>query len=103
MQAAAKVGISINISQVGSVSLKTGASASRSPVDGAKEWNPSFMLDEDGLLYQLRAALVQTRDGCALMLFLLIYLFFELRTVFLKYLSCPNVAESAFDHFLIMA
>lgn len=73
MQAAAKIGISINISKVGSDSLKSGASASLSPVDGAKEWNPSFMLDEDGLLYQLRAALVQARDGSAHMLFLLIY------------------------------
>lgn len=63
MQAAAKIGISINISKVGSDSLKSGASASLSPVDGAKEWNPSFMLDEDGLLYQLRAALVQARDA----------------------------------------
>lgn len=66
MQAAAKLGIAINVSQVGSVSLKTEASANLSPADGAKEWKPTFTLDEDGLLHQLRAALVQALDSSPL-------------------------------------
>ncbi|KAL6011078.1 hypothetical protein ACLOJK_001522 [Asimina triloba] len=63
MQTAAKLGISININQVGSESLNVGAPASMPSIDGTKEWQPIFTLDEDGLLHQLRAALLQARDG----------------------------------------
>lgn len=65
MQACAKIGVSITVNQVGSDSLNGGAPANLSPIDGNKEWQPTFMLDEDGLLHQLRAALVQARDGSA--------------------------------------
>nr|CAN63581.1 hypothetical protein VITISV_033335 [Vitis vinifera] len=62
MQAAAKLGISITISQVGSDLPTTGTPATVSPIDRTKEWQPTFTLDEDGLLHQLRATLVQALD-----------------------------------------
>lgn len=62
MQAAAKLGISVTISQVGSDSPTGGTPASMSSVD-RKEWQPAFALDEDGLLYQLRATLMQAIDA----------------------------------------
>ncbi|XP_034688590.1 transmembrane protein 209 [Vitis riparia] len=62
MQAAAKLGISITINQVGSDLPTTGTPATVSPVDRTKEWQPTFTLDEDGLLHQLRATLVQALD-----------------------------------------
>ncbi|CAN6470838.1 unnamed protein product [Victoria cruziana] len=65
MQTAAKVGISISINQVGSVLPYEAASSSASPVDGVKEWQSTYMLDEDGILHQLRATLLQARDGSA--------------------------------------
>ncbi|KAJ4967056.1 hypothetical protein NE237_018905 [Protea cynaroides] len=34
-----------------------------SPIDGSKEWQPAFKLDEDGMLHQLRATLVQAIDA----------------------------------------
>ncbi|KAJ4949979.1 hypothetical protein NE237_026811 [Protea cynaroides] len=34
-----------------------------SPIDGSKEWQPTFKLDEDGMLHQLRATLVQAIDA----------------------------------------
>uniref|UniRef100_A0A803M7Y3 Transmembrane protein 209 n=1 Tax=Chenopodium quinoa TaxID=63459 RepID=A0A803M7Y3_CHEQI len=62
MQAAAKLGISITVTSVGSDS--SGAEAPRmSPLDRAKEWQPAFSTDEDGLLHQLRAYLVQALDS----------------------------------------
>lgn len=71
MQAAAAVGISITVTQVGSDPVSTAAPVNVSPIDGAKEWQPAVTVDEDGLLHQLRATLVQTRDGsmCELFLF----------------------------------
>ncbi|KAF2300516.1 hypothetical protein GH714_013904 [Hevea brasiliensis] len=62
MQAAAKLGISITISQVGCDSPTSGTPATMSSVD-RKEWQPAFTLDEDGLLYQLRATLMQALDA----------------------------------------
>lgn len=62
MQAAAKLGISITINQVGSDLPTTGTPATVSPIDRTKEWQPTFTLDEDGLLHQLRATLVQALD-----------------------------------------
>ncbi|KAL2938240.1 hypothetical protein RDABS01_021689 [Bienertia sinuspersici] len=61
MQAAARLGISITVTSVGSDCSDSGAPA-MSPVDRAKEWQPAFSPDEDGLLHQLRAYLVQAVD-----------------------------------------
>ncbi|MQL79605.1 hypothetical protein Taro_012058 [Colocasia esculenta] len=63
MQAAAKVGISITINQVGSDSLTTAAPISVTQLDGDREWQQTFVQDEDGLLHQLRAFLLQARDA----------------------------------------
>lgn len=63
MQAALKLGISITISQVGS-DVPTGeTSATVAPTGRMKEWQPILTLDEDGLLHQLRATLVQALDA----------------------------------------
>ncbi|KDP44094.1 hypothetical protein JCGZ_05561 [Jatropha curcas] len=62
MQAAAKLGISVTISQVGSDSSTSGTPATVSSID-MKEWQPAFTLDEDGLLHQLRATLMQALDS----------------------------------------
>lgn len=62
MQAAAKLGISITISQVGS-DLPASGTATLSPIDRSKEWQPTVTLDEDGLLHQLRATLIQALDA----------------------------------------
>nr|DAD20743.1 TPA_asm: hypothetical protein HUJ06_022206 [Nelumbo nucifera] len=51
MQAASKLGISITVNKVGSDSPNTGAPTTVSPIDGSKEWQPTFTLDEDGLLH----------------------------------------------------
>ncbi|KAJ6827696.1 uncharacterized protein M6B38_366445 [Iris pallida] len=63
MQAAAAVGISITVSPVGSEPVSTTLPVNVSPINGTKEWQPAVTVDEDGLLYQLRATLVQARDG----------------------------------------
>lgn len=63
MQAAAKLGISITISQVGSDTPSENP-ATVSSTD-RKEWQPTFSLDEDGLLSQLRATLLQGLDASA--------------------------------------
>ncbi|XP_010689580.2 uncharacterized protein LOC104903264 [Beta vulgaris subsp. vulgaris] len=60
MQAAAKLGISIAVTSIGSDSSDAGA-PSMSPVDRAKDWQPSP--DEDAVLHQLRAYLVQALDA----------------------------------------
>ncbi|PON35303.1 Cytochrome B561-related [Parasponia andersonii] len=62
MQAAAKLGISITVSQVGS-DLQTSGSATVSSADRSKEWQPTVTLDEDGLLHQLRVTLLQAIDA----------------------------------------
>jgi hypothetical protein len=62
MQAAAKLGFSITISQVGS-DLPTIGTPTVSPIDRIKDWQPAFTLDEDGILHQLSATLVQAIDA----------------------------------------
>lgn len=59
MQAAARLGISITISQIGSDSPTTGIPATMSQIDRSKDWQPAFTLDEDEILHQLRATLLQ--------------------------------------------
>ncbi|KAF6134668.1 hypothetical protein GIB67_002069 [Kingdonia uniflora] len=63
MQAAVRLGISITVSQVGSDSSSTVSPAAVSPLDGTKEWQQSFIMDEDGVLHQLRATLAQALDA----------------------------------------
>lgn len=62
MQTAAKLGVSITVNQVGSDRAAT-ATPTVSQIDRTKEWLSTFSLDEDGLLHQLRATLVQTIDA----------------------------------------
>lgn len=62
MQAAASVGIPITVSRVGSGTPTATVPINASPIDGAKEWQPTFALDEDGVLHRLRATLLQARD-----------------------------------------
>lgn len=73
MHAAAKLGISITISPVGSDLPTSGSPATVSSVDRTKEWQPAFTLDEESLLHQLRASLVQTLDASMRKLFLNYY------------------------------
>lgn len=63
MHAAAKLGISISISPVGSDLPTSGSPVAVFPIDRTKEWQPAFNLDEESLLHQLRASLVQTLDA----------------------------------------
>ncbi|KAL6577330.1 hypothetical protein OROMI_011606 [Orobanche minor] len=65
IEAAAKLNISITVSQVGSDNPST-PTASLSQIEGTSEWKPSFAVDEDGLLHQLRATLVQILDASKL-------------------------------------
>uniref|UniRef100_A0A1D1ZFX0 Transmembrane protein 209 n=1 Tax=Anthurium amnicola TaxID=1678845 RepID=A0A1D1ZFX0_9ARAE len=62
MQAATKVGMSITVKQVGSDSSTTATPINVAQLDGDREWQPTFTQDEDGLLHQLRAFLLQARD-----------------------------------------
>ncbi|KAI5057591.1 hypothetical protein GOP47_0027606 [Adiantum capillus-veneris] len=62
MQAAEKLGISINVSPVGGTKLDTGTSQSR--VDPpTQDWVSTFSFDDDALLHQLRVYLLQARDA----------------------------------------
>lgn len=61
MQAVATVGIPITVSPVGCGMPTAAVPINASPIAGAKEWQPTLTLDEDGLL-KLRAALLQERD-----------------------------------------
>ncbi|KAJ4969181.1 hypothetical protein NE237_015882 [Protea cynaroides] len=63
MQSAIRLGITITVNQVGSGSPSTAVSTTVSPIDGSKEWQLAFKLDEDGMLHQLRATLVQAIDA----------------------------------------
>lgn len=62
MQAAAEIGISITLSPIGSGSSDAGA-PTLCPMDRSKEWLPAFTPDEDGLLHQLRAYLMQALEA----------------------------------------
>uniref|UniRef100_A0A2P2JQY0 Uncharacterized protein MANES_04G024400 n=1 Tax=Rhizophora mucronata TaxID=61149 RepID=A0A2P2JQY0_RHIMU len=62
MQAAAKLGVLITINPVGSDPPTSGTTATVSSMD-RKEWQPAFALDEDGILHQLCATLVQALDA----------------------------------------
>ncbi|XWS71318.1 hypothetical protein CRYUN_Cryun03dG0127900 [Craigia yunnanensis] len=63
MQAAAKLNISVTISQVGSDLPTNGSPATLSPPGRMKEWQPAFTLEEEELLHQLCATLVQALEA----------------------------------------
>ncbi|KAL8029827.1 hypothetical protein ABFX02_14G248500 [Erythranthe guttata] len=62
IEAAAKLNVSITISQVGSDTTSIPTTENASPMERTNEWKPAFAVDEDGLLHQLRASLVQVLD-----------------------------------------
>ncbi|PIN16418.1 putative membrane protein [Handroanthus impetiginosus] len=66
IEAAAKLNISITISEVGNDTLSTPSTANVSPIERNNEWKPAFAVDEDGLLHQLRATLIQLLDSSKL-------------------------------------
>lgn len=63
MQAAAKLGVSITISQVGNDMSSTGTPATLSAIDKTQDWQPALTLNEDGLLHQLYSTLVQAIEA----------------------------------------
>lgn len=63
MQAAAKLGVSITISQVGNDMPSTGTPATLSAIDKTQDWQPALTLNEDGLLHQLHSTLVQAIEA----------------------------------------
>lgn len=63
MQAAAKLGISIIVSQIGNDTLSTGNPATLPTVDTTQDWQPALTLNEDGLLHQLHSTLVQAIEA----------------------------------------
>ncbi|KAL3616425.1 hypothetical protein CASFOL_039815 [Castilleja foliolosa] len=64
METAAKLNITITLNQVGSDTPSTPtANVSQ---ERANEWKPSFTVDEEGPLHQLRASLVQVLDASKL-------------------------------------
>jgi len=66
MQAAAKLGISITISQVGNDMLSTPATLPT--IDKSQDWQSALSLNEDGLLHQLYSTLVLAIDSSKCML-----------------------------------
>ncbi|KAL2328645.1 hypothetical protein Fmac_022072 [Flemingia macrophylla] len=69
MQTAAKLGISITISQLGNDMLSTGTPATLPTIDKNQDWQPAMTLNEDGLLHQLHSTLVQAIDSSKSKLF----------------------------------
>ncbi|ESW04181.1 hypothetical protein PHAVU_011G073400 [Phaseolus vulgaris] len=67
MQAAAKLGISITISQVGNDMLSTPATLPT--IDKSQDWQSALSLNEDGLLHQLYSTLVLAIDSSKSKLF----------------------------------
>ncbi|CAI9105150.1 OLC1v1004013C2 [Oldenlandia corymbosa var. corymbosa] len=65
MKTAAKLGFTVTISQVGSDAPGGGATASVSPIKATNEWQPAVVVDEDGVLNQLRTTLIQALDACS--------------------------------------
>uniref|UniRef100_A0A7N0UTH4 Transmembrane protein 209 n=1 Tax=Kalanchoe fedtschenkoi TaxID=63787 RepID=A0A7N0UTH4_KALFE len=63
MQSAAKLGISITINPVGIDQPTPELPQNLAPNDRTTEWQPTVNLNEDGLLHQLRATLVQAIDA----------------------------------------
>jgi hypothetical protein len=62
-QTTATIGASVTVSQVGSNPSSTTTPVSLSPLGGTKDWQPTATVDEDGILNQLRSALLPSRDA----------------------------------------
>ncbi|XP_006649902.1 uncharacterized protein LOC102705797 [Oryza brachyantha] len=62
-QTTASVGASVTVSQVGSDLPSTTAPVGLSPLSGTKDWQPTVTIDEDGIINQLRTALLHSRDA----------------------------------------
>uniref|UniRef100_A0ACD5YM52 Uncharacterized protein n=1 Tax=Avena sativa TaxID=4498 RepID=A0ACD5YM52_AVESA len=62
-QTTASIGASVDVSQVGSDLPSTTAPISLSPLGGTKDWQPTVTVDEDGILNQLRSALLHSRNA----------------------------------------
>ncbi|KAK3151298.1 hypothetical protein QOZ80_3AG0244130 [Eleusine coracana subsp. coracana] len=62
-QTTATVGASVTVSQVGSDPPSTTTPVSLCPLGGTKDWQPTVTVDEDGILNQLRSALLRSRDA----------------------------------------
>ncbi|XP_048571390.1 transmembrane protein 209 [Triticum urartu] len=62
-QTTTSIGASVNVSQVGSDLPSTTPPVSLSPLGGTKDWQPTVTVDEDGILNQMRAALLQSRNA----------------------------------------
>lgn len=62
-QTTATVGASVTVSQVGSDLPSTTTPVTLSPLGGTKDWQPTVTVDEDGILNQLRSALLHSRDA----------------------------------------
>ncbi|KAG8063881.1 hypothetical protein GUJ93_ZPchr0003g18631 [Zizania palustris] len=79
-QTTVSVGASVTVSQVGSDLPSTAAPVGLSPLGGTKDWQPTVTIDEDGILNQLRTALLHSRDahvGESLVYFGILYFSFE--------------------------
>lgn len=63
MHAAAKLGISITVNQVGNDMLSTGTPSTLPSIDKTQDWQPAVTLNEDGLLHQLHSTLVQAIEA----------------------------------------
>ncbi|CAL0329094.1 unnamed protein product [Lupinus luteus] len=63
MQAAAKLGVSITISQLGNDTPPTGTPDTLPAIGKTQEWQPTLNLNEDGLLRQLHSTLVQAIEA----------------------------------------
>lgn len=63
MQATAKLGISITVTQVGNNIPDSGVTTAASSDNSSNEWHTTYTLDEDSILHQLRATLIQARDA----------------------------------------
>ncbi|VAH89779.1 unnamed protein product [Triticum turgidum subsp. durum] len=62
-QTTTSIGASVNVSQVGSDLPSTTPPVSLSPLGGTKDWQPTVTVDEDGILNQMRAAFLQSRNA----------------------------------------
>ncbi|KAH7314715.1 hypothetical protein KP509_21G017500 [Ceratopteris richardii] len=63
MQAAAKLGISVNVNPVSGSKLETPRTSQTGADISAQDWSSTFSVDEDAVLHQLQLHLLQARDA----------------------------------------